>query len=256
MSVLPEDWPLGVRLETFGEVDSTNRLGLERLASGDAGPLWLRAEVQTAGRGRAGRAWTSPAGNLYATYVARLPCPAWTAAQLSLVAGVAVVAAVKELAPSVAPQLKWPNDVLVSGAKLAGILVESRAEAESVTGVVIGCGVNLVIAPAAPDRPTTSLAAYGHPCTPEQAHGALARHLSAALGRWDHGNGFASIRQDWLAAGLPLGTAVSVKGTGGPLHGRFAGLADDGSLLMTPDAPDETGVVQRITFGDVEVRQT
>jgi BirA family transcriptional regulator, biotin operon repressor / biotin---[acetyl-CoA-carboxylase] ligase len=243
-----------MRLEVFPEIGSTNTEGMARLAAGERGPLWLRAERQTTGRGRDGRAWSSPAGNLSASLVQQLFCAPTAASQLSLVAGVALIAALGAIAPAVPCRLKWPNDVLVGDAKLAGILVEctvlaaAKPGTRASMGAVIGFGVNLATAPDLTDRASTALSQHGVTCAPADFLTVLARQLNDWFERWNGSAGFPLVRERWLAAGPELGTMLTVRGTTTPCCGQFAGLDHDGALLLIGD----TGVVQRITFGDVE----
>ncbi len=187
--------------------------------------LWLRAERQTAGRGRQGRAWTSPAGNLYASTLVRLRPSDPPPATLALVAAVALHETVGVF--DIDAQLKWPNDLLVAGAKLSGILLERSDNA-----VVVGIGVNLADHPELPDRPTTSLAAQGISIAPELFLDVLAETFTRWLARW-RGEGLAAIRTAWLAAAHPIGTALLVRlPDGSAQDGLFDGLDADGALIL------------------------
>jgi BirA family transcriptional regulator, biotin operon repressor / biotin---[acetyl-CoA-carboxylase] ligase len=192
--------------------------------------VWLRAERQSAGRGRQGRTWSSPAGNFSGSTLVRLRTGDPAAATLALVAGVATWEAVSVLCargdvPGLA--LKWPNDLLLGGAKIAGILLERVDEA-----VVVGIGVNLHHHPDLPDRPATSLAAAGCPVDPQPFAETLAESFGRWLARW-RGEGLASVRAAWLAAAHPPGTALTARlPDGGALDGLFAGLDADGALRL------------------------
>ncbi len=240
-------WPAGIRREIFAEIGSTNAEGLIRLAAGERGPLWLRADWQLAGRGRDGRAWASPAGNLYASLVLHVPCDAWTGAQVSLVAGVALIEALQAIAPGPAYRLKWPNDVLIGDAKLAGILVESVIRVDGL-GAVIGFGVNLAHAPGGLGRPVTALSQHGLTVAPDAALSTLANAFVSTSAIWDAGRGFPDIRLRWQQHGPLPGAALVARGHGAAISGAYLGLDDNGALLLQ----DATGLVQRITFGDVE----
>ncbi|WP_088310828.1 biotin--[acetyl-CoA-carboxylase] ligase [Novosphingobium sp. B 225] len=196
----------------------------EALREGD----WLVADRQSAGRGRQGRAWFDSSGNFMgSTWVERCagdPMPG----TLALVAGLAVFEAVTPLIPP--PQramLKWPNDVLVGGAKLCGILLEGTGQ-----GVVVGIGVNLARAPQVEGRETTALSAYG-PAPDRDAFAAvLARQFELELERW-RTFGLEPLVRRWTAAGHPEGTPLQVGEPGDePLRGTFAGLASDGALQL------------------------
>lgn len=212
-------------IRTVAETGSTNADMVVLARQGVEEGLWLRAERQTAGRGRQGRAWTSPAGNLYASTLVRLRSSDPPAATLALVAAVALHEAVGVF--GVAAQLKWPNDLLIAGAKLSGILLERSDDA-----VVIGIGVNLSHHPDLPDRPTTSLAAHDAQVAPDAFLDVLAEAFARRLTRW-RGEGIAAIRAAWLAAAHPAGTALSVRLPDGSAYdGLFDGLDPDGALIL------------------------
>ncbi|UUL84161.1 biotin--[acetyl-CoA-carboxylase] ligase [Sphingomonas qomolangmaensis] len=201
------------------------------LAAALAGALegsWLRADRQTAGRGRQGRAWESPTGNLYASTLVRLRPTDPPAATLSLVAGVALEEVVTSyLGADRGVALKWPNDLLIGRAKLAGILLERAEDA-----VVAGIGVNLAHHPDLPERPTTSLAAQGVAVAPTDFIETLAESFARWLRRW-RGEGLAPVRDRWAARAHPVGTALRVGLPGGePVDGLFEGLTGDGALML------------------------
>src|SRR3974390_3115925 len=157
----------GVALIACDIVGSTNEEALRRARAGEAGPLWITARTQTAGRGRRGRAWVSEPGNLFATLLLTDPAPPESTPQLSFVAALAVPDALVALAPALAARLalKWPNDVLCDGAKVAGILIEAEGTRPLV--VAVGIGVNCRHHPAGTDHPATDLPAAGVALTPE-----------------------------------------------------------------------------------------
>jgi len=198
-------------------------------ASGVAEGLWLRAERQTTGRGRQGREWISPPGNLYASTLVRLRAGDPPAATLALVAAVAVADAVGVYLPQgVQPaRIKWPNDILIGKAKLAGILLERAEDA-----VVIGIGVNLAHHPALVDRPTTALGEHAPAPDPASFCDTLAEIFGRWLSRW-RGEGLAPVRERWLAAAHPPGSALSVHLPDGErIEGLFDGLDGDGALRL------------------------
>lgn len=215
-------------IRTVAETGSTNADMLLLAAQGVGEGVWLRAERQTAGRGRLGRVWTAPPGNLSASTLVRLRPGDPPPATLALVAAVALHEAVRLFLPSAVPmQLKWPNDLLVAGAKLSGILLERGGDA-----VVVGIGVNLAYHPDLPDRPTTSLAAHGVAIGAEAFLDVLAEGFARWLARW-RGEGFASLRAAWLAAAHPPGTALSARlPDGAMVEGLFDGLDPDGALIL------------------------
>ena len=210
---------------TVAETGSTNADMLLLARQGREEGLWLRAERQTAGRGRQGRAWTAPPGNLSASTLVRLRPGDPPAATLALVAAVALHETVGVF--GVAAQLKWPNDLLVGGAKLSGILLERSGDA-----VVVGTGVNLAHHPDLPDRPTTSLAAHGATVTPDAFLDVLAEAFARWLVRW-RGEGIAAVRTAWLVAAHPVGTALAVRLPDGVAYdGLFDGLDPVGALIL------------------------
>ncbi|MGD9670072.1 MAG: biotin--[acetyl-CoA-carboxylase] ligase [Hyphomicrobiaceae bacterium] len=233
------------------EVDSTNAEAMRRALAGERGPLYIRADRQTAGRGRSGRVWEAPTGNLALSRLGRTGAPAGAVPQLSLVAGVAVyksAAAALGLGDNARRLLlKWPNDVLLDGAKLAGILVE----ATTVGGeqiAVIGIGLNVAHAPEIPGRRTAALAAVAGPePVLSDVTRDVARHLDDALALWDEGRGFDAIRHAWLSASTPKGTAMTIENRMGQVTGFFRGLDADGALVLV----DGEGRLRRYAYGDV-----
>jgi BirA family biotin operon repressor/biotin-[acetyl-CoA-carboxylase] ligase len=217
-------------IETVASIGSTNAALVARLASGEriAEGHWLIADRQSAGKGRQGRAWFDGAGNFMGSTVVHAHRGDPPLHSLALVAGLALhEVASGHIAPPARAMLKWPNDVLVGPAKLAGILLERSGES-----VVIGIGVNLATAPDLPDRDTLALSAFGP--APDRDH--FAEQLAAVFGqdlqRWrTYGLGPTITR--WSAAAHPPGTPLVVGEPGEvPLRGRFAGLDDDGALLL------------------------
>ncbi len=235
----------------LNEVDSTNAEAMRRAVKGEAGPLYIRADRQCAGRGRLGRVWQTPEGNLALSRLGRVACPAGSVPQLSLVAGIAVYeAAAWALAETDhlgLLQLKWPNDVLLGGAKLAGILVEAtRVNGHLVT--VIGIGVNLVHAPEIVGRRTAALASLAtRSVSPSAFAGLLAQRLEGELAIWEEGLGFDAVRAAWLSRSAPLNTAMTIETSHGRIAGSFGGLDKDGAMILR----DDQGRAQRYTFGDV-----
>ena len=246
------DLPAGYRLERHAEVGSTNSLALERAAAGGPGGLWVMAERQTQGRGRVGRAWVSPSGNLYASLLVAPAAPLRVAQQLSLVSGIAafdaVAAAMSGCPTRTALKLKWPNDVLVGNAKISGILVESSSEgAGRRNWIVIGIGINVAEAPDASGREVTSLAREGVSVTREALMSTLAAALDRWLRTWDEGAGIAEVRQAWLKRGPSIGEPMTVRQGDALLDGTYFGLDNEGALLLL----DPAHVVRMISTGEV-----
>ncbi len=237
--VLPDGWTLcGI-----GSVGSTNDEAgrLAKAGAPEGTVVWARE--QTGGRGRRGRAWASPVGNLYCSTILRPDCPAARAAELSFVAALAVA----DIVPAGrAVRVKWPNDVLVDGGKIAGILPESSiGERGRADHVVLGIGVNVAFAP--------QLAEMRYPgaCLGGSVERAL-EQLTAALAHWLavwRIKGFEAIRSGWLAKAGPLGAVVDVRLGDGLVSGRFAGMDREGALLLDTD----TGP-RRIVSGEILAR--
>jgi BirA family transcriptional regulator, biotin operon repressor / biotin---[acetyl-CoA-carboxylase] ligase len=222
----------GVRHITYETLGSTNAEALKLARADERGPLWITAQSQSAGRGRRGSAWVSPPGNLYATLLLSEPSAPEQAPQLSFVAALALHDAVAQCAPQLGPLLKvkWPNDLLVGGAKTAGILIEGESEPRF--AVAIGIGVNCVTHPNDTPFPATDLAAVGVMATPEQIFAALSEAMQPRLAQWRRGHGFAAIRADWLKRAAGLGEDIRVRLAERELSGRFQGLDEAGRLIV------------------------
>lgn len=225
--------PSFYRLVSHERIASTNDEAKALAAEGALAGTLVWARTQTAGRGRQGRGWISPAGNFYASLVLRPDVPIATAAQLGFVAALAVADACLALAPAAAISLKWPNDVLLNGRKLAGILLESQSQGDGTLGwLVLGVGINLATYPVEVEYPATALAATGADVDSEAMLGALAASFLIWYERWREGAGFATIRAEWLARAQGLGQPIRVRLPAETLAGVFAGLDADGALLL------------------------
>ncbi len=241
--------PEGYRLEAFEVLGSTNDEAFVRARAGDPGGLWIVAAEQSQGRGRHGRAWTSRPGNFYGSLLLRAPCAAAVSPQLGFVAGVALHEAVQAITGLGRDRLalKWPNDLLLDGAKLAGILVEGSTLIETgELAIVIGFGVNLAHHPADTPYRATNCAEAGFGITPMQLLAALSRSAAAALARWNRGQGFPGIRQEWLSRAGGVGEMIIVRRPEGDRRGLFRDLDAHGRLLL-----DSDGVLLAIQAGDV-----
>lgn len=226
--VLPDGWTL-VALDSVG---STNDEAARLADSGAPEGTVVWAREQHGGRGRRGRSWASPPGNLYCSTILRPECPAARAAELGFVAALAV----GDLVPaSRAIRLKWPNDVLVDGGKIAGILLESAiAQDGRVEHVVAGIGINVAFAPQLAEMRYPGASLGG---TVEAALEGLTRALATRLAQWRR-DGFGVVREAWLAQAGPLGAEVDVRLGEGLVRGRFAGLDHEGALLLdTAEGP-------------------
>ncbi|SMH52208.1 biotin--[acetyl-CoA-carboxylase] ligase [Azospirillum agricola] len=242
--------PPGFQVKAFASVGSTNdeAKALARAGAGEGTIVWARR--QESGRGRRGRAWTSPEGNLYSSTILRPGGSPAEAAQISFVAALAIA----ETAESVLPdpsgvRCKWPNDVLVRDRKLSGILLESEPGADGAVGwLVLGVGINLRHFPDDAGYAATSLTAEGAPVmAPSALLEIYAGHLAAWYGRW-RAFGFGPVRDAWLARARGLGGPILVRLADRTIPGTFADLDSDGVLLLDPA---DGGPRQRIAAGDV-----
>lgn len=222
------------RLIALDTVGSTNDEAMARLRADDPAPFVVTARAQTGGRGRRGRAWTSPPGNLYMSLALRDPSPPALAPQLGFVAGVALAKALRTcLGGDQRLQLKWPNDVLHDGAKLAGMLLEGSSLPGGVLGCVIGIGINCRSHPDGLAYPATDLRAVG-------ASEAGIEHLTTDFIRlfdiqmmeWNAGRGFAAVRSAWLAMAAGLGARIVVATPRHHVDGIFRDLDATGRLLL------------------------
>lgn len=239
--------PHPFRLVAYETIGSTND-ELKCLAREGAGEgLVITAERQTAGRGRRGRAWVSPSGNLYSSTLVRPDCRAATAAQLGFVAALGVAGAIGELAPHVSTHCKWPNDLLANGKKVSGILLETEMVAgDRPDFVILGVGINLASSPRDTPYPATSLAEEGAPgIVPTVMAAVFIRHFADWLAMWREG-GFAPIREAWLTRAAGLGEPIQVRLDRDTFDGRFLDLDDDGALLL-----GQAEGSRRIAAGDI-----
>ncbi len=221
------------RLSVHPSLKSTSDFCRARAAEGEPEGLAVLALRQTAGRGSRGRSWESPPGGLALSVLLRPAAPAAAAGQWALLAGVAMAQGLSRFLPDdAALALKWPNDLLFGGRKLGGILVDSQVENGRIAWLVIGFGANLAEAPRLPDRSGLAcLAEAGTAPAPEDAASAVLDRLGywcAARRR----RGFAAVREAWLRRGPALGSPVALKLPASEVEGRFAGLSEDGGLLL------------------------
>jgi BirA family biotin operon repressor/biotin-[acetyl-CoA-carboxylase] ligase len=236
-------------VESFDEIDSTVLEARRRAERGEAGPVWLIARVQTAGRGRRGRAWASLDGNLLATCLFTTTRPPAEIALLGFAAGVAIAETIETILGSGRVALKWPNDVLVDGAKICGILIDSGRFSQERTWVALAFGVNLAAAPEGLDQPTTSLRALIPPDALAPAPGAFLAQLRPRIEYWSglvEGQGFEALRQAWLARAYAIGRHIRVAQSGASIEGRMLGISSRGELEL-----DTGGERRLIAAGDV-----
>ena len=248
MTLLEPPLPARYRLAFRETVGSTNDEAKALARNGAAAGTVVWALQQTEGRGRRGRIWSSPPGNLYASFLLQPACTPQQAAQLGFVASLAIGDALAELTPDIgAPACKWPNDVLVGGRKIAGILVESEFGQDGrVAFVIVGLGVNLASAPSDTEFPATSIAGEClPPPAPEAALEAVAKHFEIWLRRWRE-KGFGPARDVWRSRAVALGQQIRVRLETAILHGRFIDIDQHGALLL-----ETGGELRRIPAGDM-----
>lgn len=242
--------PSGYSQICLAEIDSTNSEALRRAGDGAGSHLWIRAIEQTAGRGRHGRGWESQSGNLYASLLLRPRCPLETGVQLAFVAGVVLFESVATFGGGLAKRLvlKWPNDLLLDGEKLGGILLESvQAPGSSEPVIVIGTGLNLASHPATTEMPATDLTAHEFTVSADEAFTHLARYTAEWLDVWANGKGWNAVRSAWKERSLPAGSAMRVKTGDRDIQGIYAGIDENGALVITAAGNKEI----KISAGDV-----
>ncbi len=240
-------WPQGYAHRHFDVIDSTNDEARRLAMSGDAGPVWITAGEQTAGRGRRGREWVSPKGNLMSTLLINPHRPAAECAQLSFVSAIASADTVAHFAPLAEVKVKWPNDVLANRGKISGILLESASAGGEPYFLAIGIGINLAQFPPETEFPATSLAAVG--ATVPSVEAALTQ-LAAHFAKWYNvwcGQGFSPIREAWLARAANLGMRIRARLTNEERSGMFEGIDETGALLLRETA----GRARVIAAGEV-----
>ncbi len=234
----------GAALEVLNEIDSTILEARRRAESGDCGPVWLLALKQTAGRGRRGRAWVSLAGNLFVTYLGAATRKPGEIALLGFAAGLAIAEACEALGAGDVT-LKWPNDVLIKGAKVAGVMLDSGASDRYGQWYALAFGVNLVARPAALDQATTALADHVAAPSAIEAFNLIRprlEHWAAMLTEF----GFAPLRAAWRARAYGLGQPVRALLSDETIEGLMQGLSEDGALEIATQAG-----LRYISAGDV-----
>jgi BirA family transcriptional regulator, biotin operon repressor / biotin---[acetyl-CoA-carboxylase] ligase len=247
MASVPPD---GYRRSRFDSLPSTNAAALAAARDGEGGGLWVTAAEQTEGRGRRGRGWATDRGNLAASLMLIDPAPAEIAPTLSFVAGVALHQAVVDVAgPTIAERLalKWPNDLLLDGFKVAGILIEGERLVGGGLAVAVGIGVNCVAHPQVSNHPASDFRARGVPLAAEALFRALARRMADETVAWGSGAGFAATRRAWLARAMGIGAPIRVDLGERVVEGRFETIDEAGRLVV--DGGD--GTREAVSAGDV-----
>ncbi|MBL8594258.1 MAG: biotin--[acetyl-CoA-carboxylase] ligase [Devosia sp.] len=256
----------GYRLNGFDSVGSTSTEAAKAAQAGDSGDVWFCALQQTAGRGRRGRPWQSPHGNLAASLLVVPDVDPAIAATLGFVAGVSLNQALAGIVPAAILKtgidgadtangriaLKWPNDVLADGAKLAGILLEAHKRPDGAMAIVVGIGVNVVEAPEGLPYPATSLRALGLDTSAETVFGALSDAWVDAVELWDRGRGITDVLELWRRSAAGIGAEVAVNRDGDIVRGIFETIDEGGRLIVR--ANDNSRIA--ITAGDVHFGTT
>lgn len=238
----------GFRHLELSETLSTNLEALERARAGDPGNVWITARRQTGGRARRGRSWVSEAGNLYASLLLIDPAPLDRLASLPLAVSLAVYDAIRrELPADVDVRIKWPNDVLVEGCKVSGILLEGEMLRDGRHALVIGCGINVAHKPVEALYPVTCLAEHGASCSPDILFARLYDAMDRLLKAWNRGGGTSALVEQWRNVAKGIGESVTVNLPDRSIQGIFSGIDAQGMLLL--DLPD--GTRQAIAAGDV-----
>jgi BirA family biotin operon repressor/biotin-[acetyl-CoA-carboxylase] ligase len=235
----------------FDEIDSTNAEARRRAEAGETGPLWIAADRQTAGRGRRGRSWETGSGNLAATLLLKLDKPPAEAALISFVTALAVADLAAKYVPPSLVTLKWPNDVMVAGRKVSGVLIESGRALGDRLWLVVGCGVNLKTPPEAADRPATAFAEHlkgdiAAPPSPAEALERLSLRFQSWLAVWER-EGVGAVLDAWTARAQGMGGPCTARLDHETIDGVAEGLEPDGALRLR--LPDRS--IRRITAGDV-----
>ncbi|MEO5807178.1 biotin--[acetyl-CoA-carboxylase] ligase [Devosia sp.] len=262
----PKARAAGYRLRSFEAIGSTNTEALAAAAAGDPGGIWFVTPQQTAGRGRRGRVWVSPPGNLAATLLIVPDADPSSVATVGFVAGVALNLALSSILPEGTVRvgidgadgkpariaLKWPNDVLADGAKLAGIGLEAQKLDDGRHAIAVGIGVNVVAAPTGLPYPATSLAELGTPRSAQQVFEALSDAWVEMFGIWADGRGIADVLTHWRRSAAGIGAPVAVNQNGEIVRGIFETIDDAGRLIVRADNDQRIA----ITAGDVHFGAT
>lgn len=234
------DWDITV----LGTASSTQDVLKQRAAQGAAEGTVIQSLQQTAGRGRHGNEWVSPMGNLYMSALLRPDCTADEAGQMAFAVALAVSAAMDSYIDASAhdKQLKWPNDVLVDGLKISGILLETNLKDGRVEWLAVGAGVNIF---APPEERIGLDSIKTKPVFVNVFRDECLAHLKTYYHLWRE-KGFAPIRDEWLKQAYGIGTDITVRLPEVRLQGRFDGIDDTGALLLT-----QGGYTNTIRSGDV-----
>ena len=229
MTVLPN----GYALRHLTEVDSTNEEARRMAAQAEKIPTWILADRQTAGRGRRGRAWQSPTGNLMTTLYLPKRFSAVAAGQMAFVAGLALESTVRHfVGEAVNVSVKWPNDVLIEGQKASGILLESAVQGGQVDWLAIGLGLNLAHHPDDTPYPATDIGAFvDTPPTNIEALEILTNSFDTVFRQWESG-GFENLLRAWRLVAHGLGEPIVARLENEERRGIFLDIDEKGALLL------------------------
>lgn len=231
------------------ETGSTNSDCLEAARAGDGGDLWITAGRQTSGRGRLGRRWISQPGNLYASVLLLDAAPLARLSTLPFVAALGLHATLSSLSglASGRVKIKWPNDILIDGAKISGLLMETKNLASGNTAIACGFGINIIHHPEIALYPTTDLKTLNIEVTAGALFQSLASSFAAVLEVWNRGKGFAKIREEWLRHAKGLGEPITINLPSERLEGTFIDIDAQGCLVFRVNNGEE----RIISAGDV-----
>lgn len=241
-SLGPKAKSAGYGLAAFDRIGSTNAEAMSRARDGERGPMWFVTTEQTAGRGRRQRAWIAPRGNLASSVLEVMDVSPAVAATMGFAFGLAHESALQRVSLEASLRLagsdqlnyllKWPNDILVRGQKLCGLLVEAEAMTDGRLAVVAGIGTNIVAAPEGTPTPATSLNALGVHVGAEELFAALSDAWVEFRGIWDNGRGFGEIRKAWLERAFGLGERVAIQTGTATVEGTFDTIDESGCLIV------------------------
>ncbi len=230
----------------YPTIDSTNLEAHRLFAAGEGGPLFLLADEQTAGKGRLDRNWASFRGNCYSTLILPLQTEVQAVPQIGFVVALAVADVVRQHIKAT-PHLKWPNDVLVNGAKIAGILCEVLSTQPLI--IAIGCGINVAHSPTGLKYPATCLAAEGATTDRDAVFQSYRDAVSYRLQMWDNGQNFSAIRKAWMQNAIGIGETITMTTGTQALTGTFETITEQGAIVLKP----ADGPAQILHAGDLHI---
>ena len=260
-SLGPKAISAGYRLIAFDQAGSTNAEAMAHARQGQQGSTWFVTTEQTAGRGRRQRAWIAPRGNLASSVLEVMNVTPAVAATMSFAFGLAHERALQQVSMEANLRLagseglkyllKWPNDVLVRGGKLCGLLVEAEAMADGRLAVVAGIGTNIIAAPEGTPAPAISLTALGVHISAEELFAAQSDAWVEYFGIWDNGRGFSDIRKLWLERAYGVGGPVAIQTGTAKLEGTFDTIDETGCLIVrTADGRRVPVTAGEVFFGN------